>query len=560
MRRRLVIGLLATALIAPAQALAGEDSTAPVGSVEVIHDDRSNGLIRLAVPATDDLSGVATVEVSGDGVTWASFAYAPQIDWSVFDPAAGGDPAMGDRTVRVRWTDGVGNTSQAATTTLYLSQHGALEYPEPPVTGELFTIRPIYRPGHVPGPNGDCSWELSWGNTAALRDSEFNWTWGSLFTSGEADRGFCGEWTFTLPAVPVPQFVVRFSSFPMSTENDIWEGLAKVHPAAGSDDRRIRQSNIPLVQVLPNQEQMIVGDPITYTAYPIGTTLKSTDTWIVYWPDFDPPPGYEIAYKRQYGGKTMTFTPPKTGNWLVTWNGPAERPFDLNATYDPKARRRDDTPPTTTAPRQRIGGGTPGTTVPVTLEWSGSDVGWGIERFRLERSIDGGAWTKVALSKPRAKTIVQDLVPGHSYRYRVRATDEAGNLGAWEIGPRFRPRLIGDASASIAYGSTWLGEIDATAIDGDLHTADVAGSKVAFEFTGRDLAWIAETGPGKGRATVYIDGDLVATVDLHAADDHARRIVFRKHWSTAEAHRFRIVAEGTVGQPTVTLDAFAVLR
>ena len=124
--------LLVTLLVAPAPALAGEDVTAPVGSVEVVHDARNAGLIRLSVPATDDLSGVSTVEVSGNGTTWASFAYAPAVDWSVFDPASGGDPDLGDRTVRVRWTDGVGNTSPPATTTLYISRNGALEYPDPP--------------------------------------------------------------------------------------------------------------------------------------------------------------------------------------------------------------------------------------------------------------------------------------------------------------------------------------------------------------------------------------------------------------------------------------------
>src|SRR5436309_3497045 len=116
------------------------DTTAPVGSSSVVHDDRASELIRLDVTATDALSGVATVDVSGDGITWASYTYAPQVDWSVFDPAAGGAPGLGNRTIRIRWTDGVGNTSVAVTTTLYLGSSGALEYPVPPVTGKPFTI------------------------------------------------------------------------------------------------------------------------------------------------------------------------------------------------------------------------------------------------------------------------------------------------------------------------------------------------------------------------------------------------------------------------------------
>jgi hypothetical protein len=128
------------------------------------------------------------------------------------------------------------------------------------------------------------------------------------------------------------------------------------------------------------------------------------------------------------------------------------------------------------------------------------------------------------------------------------------------VGPRFRPRLIDDTSGSITYKQPWLEELDGTALAGSLHRVDVAGASAAFEFTGRDIAWIAEKGPGKGRATVYLDGDLAATINLQAADDDARRLVFRKHWSTADTHRIRIVVEGTVGHPTVTLDGFVVLR
>lgn len=560
MRRVLLTALLATSLLAPLPAIAGEDTTPPAGSVEVVHDDRANELIRLAVPATDDLSGVATVEVSGDGVTWASFAYTPQVDWAVFDPAAGGEPGPGNRTIRVRWADGAGNVSAPVTTVLHISGGGALEFPDPPVTGELFTIRPIYKPGKVIGPNANCSWELRWGDTGSLRDNDFNWTFGSFFLDGEAERGFCGEWTFTVPFVPVLQFEVYTNTPFGGTGDQDWPDRARFYPTVGSTDRRIRESNLPLVHVLPNSEQMIVGEPITYTAYPIGTTLKSTDVWAVYWPNFDPPPGGTIDFKRQQGGKTFTFTPVRTGNWLVTWNGVSGRPYTFNASYDPKARHPDNSPPRTSSPRQRIARGTPGTTVPVKLSWAGSDDGWGIERYRLQRSVDGGPWEGVGLPTPKTTSITEDLETGHRYQYRVRAIDKAGNRGAWDAGPVFKPRVIDDTSASITYRQMWLPEVDPTAIDGGLRSSDTTGASAIFEFTGRDIAWIAEKGPGKGLADVYVDGDLVAVADLEAVGDGARRIVFTKHWATKDTHRIRIVVRGTVGHPTITLDAFAVLR
>ncbi len=560
-RIRLLAGAVALALLVPATGSAGiiEDATAPAGTVAVAHDDRANALIRLDVPATDDLTGVTTVEVSGNSTTWASFAYAPQVDWAVFDPAAGGATGMGNRTVRVRWTDGAGNVSAPITTTLYLSLHGALEYPIAPVTGSPFTIRPIYGAGETPPSNGTCSWEVRWGDTEALRDNLPNETFGSMYLSGKPDRGFCGPWTFDLPWVPVRQFELYFNSPVMSSDDGDWDDRAKFYPALGSTDRRIDASNLPLVQVLPDRYTLVVGEPITYRAYPIGTTLRSDDTWIAYCPNFSCPGG-GIAYKIKYGGSTFTFTPPVTGTWLITWNGTGDRPIGLNATYDPRARNPDTARPNTTAPVQKIGGGTPAGTVPVTIEWSGSDVGWGIETFRLQRSMDGGAWQSVGLPTAKTKSVVQQLATDHTFRYRVRAIDRAGNKGAWDEGPSFRTRLVGDMSASIIYTGTWDEEADATALGGGLHRSDDGGAWAKLRFTGRDVAWIVEKGPGKGRAMVYVDGDLEATVDLAAGSDVARQIVIRRHWSTRGEHVIKIVVEGTIGRPTITLDAFAILR
>jgi hypothetical protein len=552
-RRSIALSLAVVCLCAPPSVAADADITPPVGSISVVHDDRANELIRFDVTATDDLSGVATVDVSGDGVTWASYAYAPQVDWSVFDPAAGGAPGLGNRTIRVRWTDGVGNTSVAVTTTLYLGSNGALEYPVPPVTGQPFTIRPIYPPGTSFGPDVQCSWELDWGSKSSLIEYNPDQTWGSLFLNGPTHRGFCGDWTFTLPWVPVPQFLIHFSTMAGGTGDDAWEVAPRFYPAAGSTDRRIHTSTIPLVQIVPDAYTMVVGQPITYRAYPIGVSLTSKDRWGVRDPNM-------VSYKLQTGGSKLTFTPNKPGAWIVYWqSGLAWTTNDLNfgATYDPKARYPDVTRPNTTAPVQRIGAGTLGTSMPVTLSWSGADRGWGIAKYQLQRSIDGGAWQGVSLSTYTTTSTTQQLGRGHRYQYRVRALDKAGNVGYWDYGAKFRPRLLSDASAT--YGWTWLVETDPSALDGSLHSSSHAGAFARFTFTGRDVAWVAEKGIGKGRAKVYVDGHLRTTVDLAATLDTPRQIVFRAHWTTVGSHVVKIVVEGTLGRPIVTVDGMAYL-
>src|SRR5215212_5508549 len=96
----LAIALLLVLMVPAAAPAMAADGTPPVGSVRVVHDERANGLVRLNVTATDDLSGVTTVDVSSHGTTWASFPYPPEFYWPVFEPASGASPGQGRRTVR----------------------------------------------------------------------------------------------------------------------------------------------------------------------------------------------------------------------------------------------------------------------------------------------------------------------------------------------------------------------------------------------------------------------------------------------------------------------------
>ena len=57
-----------------------------------------------------------------------------------------------------------------------------------------------------------------------------------------------------------------------------------------------------------------------------------------------------------------------------------------------------------------------------------------------------------------------------------------------------------------------------------------------------------------GKAEVFIDGKLVATVDLIAPADGPRRSV-RRHWASVGTHHLRIAVLGTTGRPTVDVDA-----
>ena len=94
----------------------------------------------------------------------------------------------------------------------------------------------------------------------------------------------------------------------------------------------------------------------------------------------------------------------------------------------------DATPPVATAPRVIISAASGATGVQATIAWRATDPESGISRYQLQRQVDTGGWTTVALPAPTSTRLVQSLPPGHDYRFRVRARNGAGIYGAFATG------------------------------------------------------------------------------------------------------------------------------
>ncbi len=68
---------------------------------------------------------------------------------------------------------------------------------------------------------------------------------------------------------------------------------------------------------------------------------------------------------------------------------------------------------------------------PMTVSWSGFDPGAsGIQSFDLGYRVNGGNWTSYVSSE--AFFEVEDKLPGETYEFRIRATDNAQNVSLWE--------------------------------------------------------------------------------------------------------------------------------
>jgi hypothetical protein len=241
-----------------------------------------------------------------------------------------------------------------------------------------------------------------------------------------------------------------------------------------------------------------------------------------------------------------------------------------SATY---IRNPDMTAPVARPPRESFSASdAPLSGVPVRLTWSATDAESGVARYELQRSLDGGTtWRAESLSSPLRTTKDFLLTAGTSYRFRVRAVDVAGNVGTYATAPAFRPYVYEDSLANVAptlpnlvYAGTWTTQTTTVATGGTRRFASLAGARATFTFTGRAIAWVAERGPGKGQADVWINDVFAGTVDLYNSSTRPRYIAFRRTFTASGPHTIQIRVRGTKRADAtgtrIDLDSFLVTR
>jgi hypothetical protein len=196
-------------------------------------------------------------------------------------------------------------------------------------------------------------------------------------------------------------------------------------------------------------------------------------------------------------------------------------------------------------------------TVRLSLSWKGTDVGTGITSYRLERSVNGGSYAPFTLSSAAATSTTVTMSLGSSYRYRVRARDAAGNTGPYAYWATVTPRRYQESAANVQYTNTWSRAVDTNLSGGASRYTGSTSRRVAFTFTGREVAWVATRRTTGGTAQVRIDGVAIGTVDLDAAATGYRRLVFRRGFSSKGTHTIEI---RPTGDGRVEADAFVVLE
>jgi hypothetical protein len=222
--------------------------------------------------------------------------------------------------------------------------------------------------------------------------------------------------------------------------------------------------------------------------------------------------------------------------------------------------RFDLTPPAIGAPVVKaIARSSVGSSLSLAVSWSASDAASGVAGSEVQVSTNGGAWQSLTVPSASTRSLTSAGPVGGTVRFRARATDGSGNVSSWSYGPTVHLAAVQETSTAIIETSSWGRVAESGALGGYVDRTTIAGGYARYTFTGRAISWIGALATTRGKAHVYIDGTLVATVDCYSSTWSSHRVLYS--WAGAYGtHTIQITNLGTSGRPRIDLDAFIVLK
>ncbi len=220
----------------------------------------------------------------------------------------------------------------------------------------------------------------------------------------------------------------------------------------------------------------------------------------------------------------------------------------------------DGTAPTATAPKSSIlaGVGLDAGRPKLRLTFSAADVGSGVNHVDVAQSTDGGAFVAIGSDAAAPWSFDRLVRTGHTYRFRVRAVDNAGNVGAWATGLTTKVTATQQSSAAMRYAGSWRNSSSSVWWGGSAKYSSSKGATVSYRFTGKSIAWVSLKGFNRGKANVYVNGVLKGTVNLYNATTQTQRVVWSTTFSTSATRTLTIKVLGTTGRPRVDFDGVIV--
>jgi GH25 family lysozyme M1 (1,4-beta-N-acetylmuramidase) len=393
-------------------------------------------------------------------------------------------------------------------------------------------------------------WRNAMGDTSAIADAGYSILWVAhwFVTSPSVPANNWGGkgWTFwqyddcgSVPGVPGCVDLDRFNGTDLTK---VTYG-ANFTVAAAPASQSVRQGGAASIAIAINRTWFTLPINLSVSGAPAGTAVSLAATTTA-----------SAATLTVYTSRTGTVTP--VGSYPLTITANAN---GVTRTTTATMTVFDGVAPTVTAPTSQFFAGwhIGGNSVPGRTTWTGSDTG-GISSFTLQSQVNGGTWTTVSTSPPTATSNAQQWTFNTTYRFRVQATDRAGNVSSFAYGPAFKSGFAQDNDPSVHYGPTaWAVTNSVYASGGTIHYTTKAGAYATWTFFGAGVAWVSYLGPTRGQAKVYIDGTYVQTVNLYSSTYTTKVVVFTRMWSANHTHTITLVNLATAGHPRIDLEGFA---
>ncbi len=192
--------------------------------------------------------------------------------------------------------------------------------------------------------------------------------------------------------------------------------------------------------------------------------------------------------------------------------------------------------------------------LPVLVRWS---VVSHATRYRVEVSIDEGPWS--APTKTTSAKLTTTAWPGRRYQYRVQAKVHGTWQSAWQTGPSSVVNAIEPSTLSVTPSDSWVSAPSNNAYSEEPIYSTSPDSTASYDFTGTGIAWMAITGPSKGKAVATLDG-VKTTVNLYSRSIRNRVLVFGASQLANGEHTLTITVLGRpTGHPRVDIDCLLVV-
>lgn len=188
---------------------------------------------------------------------------------------------------------------------------------------------------------------------------------------------------------------------------------------------------------------------------------------------------------------------------------------------------------------------------PMRFTWSGRDEGTGLALGRI-----GPDAACCYAFDPTLDQYDFPVRPRSSTAWRIWLYDGVGRVT--RVG---RDGFVAPVDWSETRRSPgWSVVSDPDALGGSEWVSRRSGERFGVSVKGRSVAWVASTGPRKGRAKVLLDGTVVARVDLYSPQRRPARVVWTAPVTRAETSQVTVVNRSTGRRTEVGVDALLLQR